>query len=167
MQPQPVASSSKLPSVAQVAPLAKLAAKGKATIAPLPRRPSTQSATPRRVSLVDAGHSPAHSVFKASLTASVKGKEKASELDILADAALGNANLVVRDDVALELAARIPLPSSPTKPSGLLDLGDYKGDDDEDDALLEDPLPPIPQTAVFSPPTSTFEYSVSLPFKHV
>lgn len=98
---------------------------------------------------------------------SLKGKEKASELNILADAALGNVQAVSGssdEDMGLNNAATIPLPASPAPRTEGLNLGlgayesdDEEDDDDDDDALMANPLPPI------SFPTSSFDFSVPAP----
>lgn len=196
---QPIASSSKTlspttinpTSTGPTLPIARLAGKGKASLVLAPRKPSSLpkhaaaatsrsfsqaiASSQRRVSSSDKGKGKAPAVPVRDFFGLASRRSSAlSELDVLADAALGN---ITEEDVEvgneLDAAASVPLPASPvSRKVTLSSLGDYAdsddagedavdADDEDDDAPMTNALPPTkPSTfASISPPASAFDFS--------
>ena len=182
-----VASSSKVQlNIPQ--PITSLTAKGKATLVSTPRKPS---ALPKHAAVARSlSHAPPSGQVSSSAsnhkgkgkmpvrdfftTASMsRSTNKVTQLDMLADAALGRTTLDY--DTELE-AASVPLPASPPQGAPLPLLNEYDdsdpdpdGDDadDEDGPLMGNALPPIqtttPAMSTVSPPSSAFNFSFPAP----
>jgi len=163
--------------------IASLVAKGKATLVSTPRKPSTlpkhvaaarslsRVASSRHVSSSASNHKgkgkmPVRDLFET--TSMSRSTDKVTQLDILADAALGRTTL--DQDTELE-AAYVPLPASPPPRGAPLPLlneyddsdadSDADDADDEDEPLMGNALPPIQATT--SPPSSAFNFSFPAP----